>query len=84
MYYSCFVCYFQLEHGDSIAANGFSIVRNEPDTLFISRDTGLPLSANETIDTTVEDNDHSIATPFIIAIWILWASIAKIGKWLNK
>lgn len=35
---------------------------------------------NESIETTVEANDHSIQTPFVIAVWILSASIAKIGK----
>lgn len=38
---------------------------------------------NESIETTVEANDHSIQTPFVIAVWILSASIAKIGK-LNR
>lgn len=30
--------------------------------------------------TTIEESDHSIQTPFVIGIWILFASIAKIGE----
>lgn len=30
--------------------------------------------------TTIEESDHGIQTPFVIGIWILFASIAKIGN----
>lgn len=66
---------FQLDHGDS---NSFSVVRNEPE--LADRDTNPSISKNVTIITTVEETDHSIGTPFVIAVWILSASIAKIGK----
>lgn len=67
---------FQLEHSD--ASNTFSVVRNEPESA--DRDSSSSITKNVTIITTVEETDHSIGTPFVIAVWILSASIAKIGK----
>lgn len=68
----------QLENSDSSASNTFSVVRNEPESA--DRDSSSSITKNVTIVTTVEETDHSIGTPFVIAVWILSASIAKIGK----
>lgn len=55
---------------------GFTKVQNEPfdpnsliDRSFPS--TTISPNQNDTTETTVDDNDHSIGTPFIIAVWIL-------------
>lgn len=69
---------FQFAQSESYPDNNFPFtrVRNEPE----------PSSStlrNDT-ETTVEETDHSIGTPFIISIWILSASIAKIGKKINE
>lgn len=66
---------------DESAPSGFSSVQNEPnDPNSVDHRSYLyPSISNETAETTVEDTDHSIQTPFLIAIWILSASIAKIG-----
>lgn len=72
---------FQLAQDDASASNSFTVVRNEPDPNQLGdRDTNPSISKNATIITTVEETDHSIGTPFVIAVWILSASIAKIGK----
>lgn len=66
------------------APSGFTKVQNEPldpDTIIDHRTYLYPSisNKNESTETTVDDNDHSIGTPFIISVWILSASIAKIG-----
>lgn len=68
------------------APTGFTKVQNEPpdpNSIIDHRSLLLYTSSistnNETAETTVDDNDHSIGTPFIISVWILSASIAKIG-----
>lgn len=69
---------------DESAPSGFTKVQNEPldpNSIVDHRGYLYPSisNKNETTETTIEDTDHSIQTPFIIAIWILSASIAKIG-----
>lgn len=76
-------CILQLE--SESAPSGFSVVRNEPPDPNSMIEQGNYLNPsiskyNETAETTVEDTDHSIQTPFVISVWILSASIAKIGK----
>lgn len=67
------------------APTGFTKVQNDPldpNSIIDQRNFLYPsISKNDSndIETTVEDTDHSIGTPFIISIWILSASIAKIG-----
>lgn len=65
------------------APSGFTNVKNEPldPNSIIDRSFLYPSisNKNDTTETTIDDNDHSIGTPFIIAVWILSASIAKIG-----
>lgn len=72
------------ETQSELAPIGFSSVRNEPPdpNSMIDRINFMNPSIsnrNESTETTVDDNDHSIQTPFVIAVWILSASIAKIG-----
>lgn len=63
-----------------VAPVGFSSVQNEPpNSNSIDRGNPSISNRNESTETTVDDNDHSIQTPFVIAVWILSASIAKIG-----
>lgn len=59
------------------------MVRNEPydPNALVDQRNFYGVGYNESIETTVEANDHSIQTPFVIAVWILSASIAKIGKY---
>ncbi|XP_055295278.1 sodium/hydrogen exchanger 3 isoform X24 [Sitodiplosis mosellana] len=66
------------------APSGFTKVQNEPldsDSIIDHRSYLYPSisNKNESSETTVDDNDHSIGTPFIISVWILSASVAKIG-----
>lgn len=70
------------------APTGFTKVQNEPldpnsiidhRSLLYSSSISNNNNNNDTAETTVDDNDHSIGTPFIISVWILSASIAKIG-----
>lgn len=66
------------------APSGFTKVQNEPldpNTILDHRDYlySSISNVNETTETTVDDTDHNIGTPFIISVWILSASIAKIG-----
>lgn len=68
----------QLPHDDLSLPKSFDIVHNEPDT-----DLDPSISKNVTVSTIV-DTDHNIHTPFIIGVWILSASIAKIGKFTSN
>lgn len=80
--------FFQLA-SDS-APSGFSIVRNEPADSNSALDQinylnpSISKYNDSEVETTVEETDHSIQTPFVIAVWILSASIAKIGKKYNN
>lgn len=87
MFFFCvFVSNFKLleDSKPENAPTGFTKVQNEPldpDSIVDHRSFLYPSisNKNETTETTVDDNDHSIGTPFIISVWILSASIAKIG-----
>lgn len=77
---------FKLMEGSKAenAPTGFTKVQNDPldPNSIIDHRSFLYASIsnkNDTTETTIEETDHSIGTPFIISIWILSASIAKIG-----
>lgn len=42
--------------------------------------TLAPTNASSNVDAIPESGDYDVNTPFIIGIWVLSASIAKIGK----